>query len=290
MASRGSVYLVLGGSGQLGAALRDRLSRDGNEVLAPTRAELDLASPSIVERLIEVEAPVAVLNAAAFTDVALAERPDYRPLAFALNRDVPRLLAQACRRCGSRLVHVSTDFVFDGEAHEPYREDHPTRPLQEYGRSKLEGEREVLAADASALVVRTSTLFGPGARRRPNYVDAILLQAHRGSTVEVVELPVASPTFAPDLADAVLRLLQHGASGIVHVTNSGSCTRLELARAAVEAAGLDGIEVRRRTATADGVSRPPYSALDTTRFATVVGAPLRPWREAVADHVRRSRS
>jgi dTDP-4-dehydrorhamnose reductase len=281
--------LVLGGSGQLGSAACDLLSREGAEVVAPSRSELDLADADAVERYLAGSGAGLVINAAAFTDVTGAERPENRQIAFAVNRDLPAALASATRRSGIRLVHVSTDYVFDGESGVPYTEEDPVRPIQTYGLSKLEGEREVLARDPSAVVARTSTVFGPALRSRPNYVDAILRQARSASRVEVVELPIASPTFAPDLAAGLLRLAEVGAHGLVHVVNAGHCSRLELARAAVEEAGLPGVEVRACPAIADGVARPAYTALDAARFAALAGAPLRSWRDALADHVRRVR-
>jgi len=139
-----------------------------------------------VEGLLATVAPSAVINASAFTDVAAAERPENRETVLRLNRDAPALLARTCAGRGIPLVHVSTDYVFDGRSRRPYREDDPTHPLQVYGASKLEGELGVLAAHPSALIVRTSTLFGPATRSRPNFVDAILAQALRSEVVSVV--------------------------------------------------------------------------------------------------------
>ncbi len=287
---RGDRWLVLGGTGQLGRALAERLRRSGRAFDLPSRAELDLSEPLQIGPALAAMAPAAVLNASAFSDVAAAERPENRDPAYRLNRDAPASLARACREMTVPLVHVSTDYVFDGTSRRPYREDDPPRPLQVYGLSKLAGEREVLSAYPGALVVRTSTLFGPAPRKRANYVDAILAQALRSRLIEVVELPVSSPTFAPDLAGAILALVERGASGVFHVANRGQCSRLELARAVVEEADLsDSVEVRPRPAPTTDLARPVYSVLDTARFTSLVGAPLRPWRETVAEHVRTQR-
>jgi len=278
--------LILGGTGQLGSALAERLQRAGRGVQLPSRSELDLSRPESIESTLERIVPTAVVNAAAFTDVAAAEAPEVRDEVFRLNRDAPAALARACRALRVPLIHVSTDYVFDGTRRRPYREDDPTGPLQVYGRSKLEGEWEVLSTYPRALVIRTSTLFGPGRRGRPNYVDAVLRQARSTRLLEVVELPVASPTFAPDLAAAALALLDAGASGLVHVVNRGQCSRLELAGAVIEAAGLgETLEIRTRPAPAEGVARPAYSVLETSRYEGIVGVPLRSWREAVFEHV-----
>ena len=281
--------LLLGGSGQLGTALADWLRRAGRPVLAPVRSELDLLGASAIARRVAEAQPAWVINAAAFTDVAGAERLDNREAVLRLNRDLPALLAQECRRSGARLVHVSTDYVFDGAASRPYREDDSPAPLQTYGISKLEGERAVLDANPDALILRTSTLFGPAQRARPNYVDAIRLQARVQTVIEVVELPVASPTFAADLAWALLRLLDARATGIVHVVNDGACSRLDLARAIVEEDGrAASVEVRSCAAPSGDLRRPAYSALDMARYEAIAGARLRPWRLALAEHLRRS--
>jgi dTDP-4-dehydrorhamnose reductase len=232
--------------------------------------------------------PAAVLNAAGFTDVARAERPEHRAELELLNRDAPAALARACARLGLPLVQLSTDYVFDGSRRTPYVEDDLPAPLQAYGRSKLEGERAVLAELPGALVARTSTLYGSGARTRPHYVDAVLRQARQAERLEVVRTPVASPTYAPDLAAALIDLLDAEAGGVVHVANDGQCSRLELARQAVAAAGLP-VPVEERPETAGSLSRPAFCALDCSRFRQLCGRPLRPWeaalREYVADHV-----
>ncbi len=279
--------LVVGASGMLGRALVLRAERRGLVVVAPPRSDLDLAAPDAVAAAVERLRPGAVVNAAAWTDVGRAERPEVRDEVFRVNRDGPEALAQACRRLASRLLHVSTDYVFDGEKGRPYVEEDPPRPLQVYGRSKLAGEEAVLAADPEVLVVRTSTLYGPGREAKPHYVDAILAQASTRRVIEVVEKPVASPTYSFDLAEAILGLLGAGASGLIHAVNSGGCSRLELARAAIEEAGLGGeVEVRTRAEREDGVGRPPYSVLSTVRLERTLGRPLRPWREALREYVR----
>ncbi len=279
--------LLLGGSGQLGTALSLWLRRAGRVVLAPERSDLDLLDLDSVARRVREAEPAWIVNAAAFTDVAGAERPENRAAVLGLNRDLPAALARECRLRAARLVHVSTDFVFDGAATRPYREDDPTAPLQLYGSSKLEGERAALAAHPEVLVVRTSTLYGFANRPRPNYVDAIRMQAEDRSLIEVVEFPVASPTFATDLAWAILRLVDARVSGIVHVVNDGGCSRLELARAIVEERGrAQCVQVRVRAAPPDDLRRPAYSVLDTSRYAALTGTRLRPWRLALAEYLR----
>jgi len=278
--------VVLGGSGLLGGALARALSLSGRPHAVPSRAEVDLSRLADLERQLAALSPQAVVNAAAFTDVAASERPERRTEVLLLNRDVPAELARVTRSLGVPFVHVSTDYVFDGAKGQPYEEEDAPNPLQVYGASKLEGELRVRAENPRALVARTSTLYGPTSRARETYVDAILAQARRESVLTVVELPVASPTYAPDLAALVLELLDAGASGLVHAVNDGACSRLELARAVVAEAGrADAVEVRTRPAPPGDLRRPPNSSLAVARLASILGRRPRPWREALHEYL-----
>jgi dTDP-4-dehydrorhamnose reductase len=279
--SAGGIVLI-GANGMLGKALARRLGDGGRAFRAVTRDELDLGRPESIRALVAKADPETVINAAAFTDVVRAELAEIRPEVFGVNRDGPGELARACAARSVRLVHVSTDYVFDGLKGAPYTEHDATAPVQVYGRSKLEGELAVLQACPEALVVRTSTLYGPGRSVRPTYVDAIRAQAQARALIEVVEPPIASPTLSLDLAAGILSLVDAGASGVVHVVNRGSCSRLELARAVVELLGLaHRVEVVPRPAAPGGPARPPFSALSTDRFASLTGGHLRGWREAL---------
>lgn len=278
--------LLIGSSGLLGGSLARELERRRLATVAPLRRELDLGRPEMIPEGIRSLAPGCVINAAAFSDVTRAELPEHREEAYLVNRDGAESVARACAAMGIPLVHISTDYVFDGTCKRPYREKDATGPLQVYGRSKLEGEKKVLAAHPGSLVVRTSTLFGSGRIGRPNYVDSIVNQARRTSLVEVVEPPVSSPTYTPDLAEGILKLLARGSRGVVHVVNGGSCSRLELARAVVEWVGLAGrVEVRSRQESPGALRRPAYSVLDCSLYESVTGKPLRTWREALKAHL-----
>jgi dTDP-4-dehydrorhamnose reductase len=284
MASHRSI-VVLGGTGQLGTALVDRLRRSGTRFTAPARDELDLLSPGF-EKVFEADPPAVVIHAAAYNDVNNAGVEAQRARAVRLNSEVPAILARSCLRLDIPLIHVSTDYVFDGRKRDPYREGDPTGPLQFYGRTKLDGERAVLDTHSGALVARTSTVFGRNRRGGSNYIAAVLAQARKTDVLEVVRPPVSSPTYATDLAEALLELFAVGATGLVHVANAGGCSRLELATEAVRVAGLAGrVEVRERPAPGGGVERPEYSVLDTSRFTGWTGRPLRPWQQAVSDYV-----
>jgi len=277
---------VVGASGMLGSALTAELARRRSVVHVLSPGELDLLRPGSAATAIAGLSPATVINAAAFTDVNGAELPGNRTAVDRLNRDGPAELAAACRGVGARFVHVSTDYVFDGVRREPYREDDSTAPLQVYGRSKLDGEQAVLAAHPRALIVRTSTLYGPARADRRHYVGAIVEQAAAKGRIEVVRLPVASPTLAPDLARGMLDLLAARAEGLVNVVNAGGCSRLALARETVRLVGVgDRVEVVERPEPPGGLRRPDYSVLDTSRFETLTGRPMRRWDAALAEYI-----
>ena len=160
-------------------------------------------------------------------------------------------------------------------------------PFQPWGRSTLEGEQSLHEAHPGALVVRTSTLFGPGRRSRPHYVDAVLRQARAKKRLELVRLPVSSPSYTPDLAEALLRLLDVEAAGVVHVVNRGACTRIEFAQEAMRLAGpAYAAEVVERSDTPGGPARPAYSVLDVGRFGRLTGTSPRSWQAALAEYLQ----
>jgi dTDP-4-dehydrorhamnose reductase len=279
--------VLLGGSGMLGLALRAELEARDWPYLSPSRKEVDLASRIPGDQLMTFD-PCLVINAAAFTDVAAAEEPRFQEVLFRINRSGAASIARACSKMAIPLIHVSTDYVFDGESEMPYVETDTPRPVQQYGVSKWEGEQAVLEELPDALIARTSTLYGPGPRARPHYVDAIHAQALSSDRVEVVRPPVSSPTYTPDLAAALLDLYLASASGVVHVVNSGSCSRLELAQAVVRCTGLDGVvEVAERPEPEAALSRPANSSLDVSLFTKLTGKAARPWDAALEDYLQR---
>jgi dTDP-4-dehydrorhamnose reductase len=244
---------------------------------ARAHAGIDLMRRGILEL-----GPRLVVNCAGYTAVDRAEsEPE---LARAVNAAGAGRVAEACARAGSALVHLSTDFVFDGNSRRPYREDDPPGPVNAYGRSKLEGERLVLAAHPGALVVRTAWLFGPG---RADFVDKVLAQARAGGRLRVVEDQIGSPTYSRDLAAEVLALADKGVSGVVHAANSGRASRLELARRALELSGLDP-ELARPVASRElnlPAARPAFAVLDTRRLARLAGGPPPTWLDALRRHL-----
>lgn len=278
--------LIVGGTGRLGRALAAVLEAREVRYRAPGRGEIDLTLFDSLIAFVEGMAPSAVFNAGAYTDVARCELRGEREIAFRANRDGPTALARACAGLGIPLIHISTDYVFDGDRRTPYREDDRPNPIQTYGLTKLEGELAVLSAHPGALIARVSTVFGPWVPNRPAYPDAILRQAAEGDRIEVVEWPVSSPTLSLDAAEALVDLWTRGATGVVHVVNDGGCSRLDLARAVVYEAGLaDRVTVVGRAEPTGGMRRPRYSVLDTSRLASLIGRRLRPWREALRAYI-----
>lgn len=281
-------WLVTGAGGQLGRCLARRLEADRRHslVASPGHGELDVTDREALRGLLERVRPDVVANAAAFTFVDRCEtEPD---LAHRLNAEAPGLLAEECARRGLQLVHLSTDYVFDGQGRRPYTEDDPTGPRSEYGRSKLEGEQRVGAALPSALILRTSWLYGPGR----NFVATILsaardrARAADGAPLRVVDDQFGSPTSADDLSGWIVRLVERGASGLYHLANRGVATWWEVAREALDRGGFPEVGIE-RVATKEfprPAPRPAFSALECQR-ADAAGLRRRGWREALAAYI-----
>lgn len=274
-------FLVTGAGGQLGADLLHVLAGTaGAEVVGLTRAELDVADQAAVEKAVVDARPDVVLNAAAYTAVDAAETDE--ATALAINGEGPANLARVCALHGGRLVHVSTDYVFAGDATAPYPALAPTGPASAYGRTKLAGERAVLELlPERSWVVRTAWVYGAGGR---NFVRTMARLEAQRDTVSVVDDQRGSPTWSRDLAAALVTLAGSAAPpGIYHATNSGDTTWYGLARAVFAELGADPDRVR-PISTADypvPAPRPAYSVLadDTWRAAGL--PPLRPWVEAL---------
>jgi dTDP-4-dehydrorhamnose reductase len=282
-------WLVTGARGQLGQDLLAVLtSRGENLVTAVGRAELDLTDEAAVRSTVrdwlstaEVDGDRAVLlNAAAYTAVDAAETDE--ATALVVNGEAPGWLAEELGGRG-RLVHVSTDYVFDGTATEPYDVDTPTAPRSAYGRTKAAGERAVAAAGGDATVVRTAWVYG---RHGANFVRTMLrLEAER-ETVSVVDDQIGSPTWSADLAAGLVELgtRPEPSPPVLHYTNSGQVSWCGLARAVFEEAGADPARVLPITTDAfpRPAPRPAFSVLDGAAWTAAGLSPPRPWRAALA--------
>lgn len=271
--------LVTGAVGMLGQDLVQALARAGHQVSAVTHAGLDITDPQAVEQRIGALRPDVVANCAAFTRVDDCEgQPD---LAFRVNGLGPGYLAAACAGAGAALLHISTDYVFDGSAGRAHREDDPANPLNQYGASKWAGEERVRAASPRHWIVRTQWLYGAGG---PNFVRTILRLASDRDELSVVNDQFGSPTYTADLAGALASLVGSPAYGTYHLTNSGVCSWFEFARAILDLAGLTHVRVKPQL-TADlqrPACRPLFSPLDNHRWQAEGRRPLRHWRTALA--------
>jgi dTDP-4-dehydrorhamnose reductase len=273
--------LLTGANGQLGRELTRILAHE--ELHANDHAALDIADREAVFHKVEAVRPAWVINAAAFNDVDGAESSAER--AFAVNGAGPGHLAEAAARVSASIIHISTDYVFDGKKGEPYIEDDQPNPLSVYGRSKREGEERVLSSAASACVLRTAWLYGAQGK---NFVLSILRADRAGSPLRVVSDQVGSPTWTADLAEAIGGLIQTQKRGLFHVVNAGACSRFEFARAItrgrVEVIPITSAEAAR------AAPRPAYSALTSVRWQSTGLSPLRSWETALSAFLNSTRN
>ncbi|MEU4668718.1 dTDP-4-dehydrorhamnose reductase [Amycolatopsis sp. NPDC023774] len=288
--------LVPGGSGQLGRDLA-ALAGPEVEVVAPASAELDLRSAgevvgalnALVSRAAASGAAPVVVNAAAYTAVDAAEQDEVR--AFGVNADGPRVLAAVCSSRRVPLVHVSTDYVFPGDASRPYEVTDQLGPKSAYGRTKAAGEDAVLGSGASAWVVRTSWVYG---KSGANFVKTIQRLAGEKDQLTVVDDQVGSPTWSADLAGGLVELAGRIAAGegpssrVLHCTGGGEVTWCGFAKAIFEEIGADPERVRPCTTEEfpRPAPRPAYSVLSNASWRDARLTPLRPWREALAEYFR----
>ncbi len=273
--------LVTGAAGQVGARVVECLG--AHDVLAAGHDILDLADRDQVEQVVGTFAPEAVVNAAAMTNVDACERDPER--ALAVNALGVRHLAVAAARAGAHVVHVSTDYVFDGASTRPYDEWDAVHPISEYGRSKLAGERELESHARSWAVVRTSWVFG---KRGTDLISWAFGAYERGELDGVLADQLSIPTYAPDLAELLARFAVERREGLFHVTSgSEACTRHELVTDALRNRGLDADRVQAITVIPDRPARRPvFSALDNRALRLGGLRGLRPWRDALAEYVK----
>jgi dTDP-4-dehydrorhamnose reductase len=272
--------LVTGAAGMLGRDVVAAAGDAGHEVAALARAELDITDADAVRAAVQAARPDAVINCAAWTDVDGAETAE--ETATAVNGDGAGHVAAAAGAVGALTIQLSSDYVFDGEATEPYTEDAATAPRSAYGRSKLAGEHAVAAAGPRSAIVRASWLFGPHGR---NFVDTMRRLGAERDELAVVADQVGCPTYTGHLAPALVTIAERGLTGVMHVAGQGRCSWFELAQATFEETGL-GCRVRPQS-TADAgrpAPRPAFSALASTRGDAPI---LPPWREGLRAHLAR---
>jgi dTDP-4-dehydrorhamnose reductase len=291
MASPRRRVLLLGGSGRLGRVLSPAW-RDRHALLLPGRAELDLAQPDGLATALAAFDFDTLVNVAGLTSPdACEDAPD---LAWRVNADSPGRLARVCAERGARLIHLSTDYVFAGDGSEPLGEEAPTAPVNVYGRSKLAGEQAVLNACPGALVARVSWLFGDAGSDVP---AAVLDRARRGLALDFIEDKWSAPTWTHELADwlEVLITKRREVNGVLHLCHSGAASWCDFAQAVVDLGHEVGLLPEalstqgRRLAEFTGfrAARPPWTVMDNSRLATLLGAPPPPWREALRLHLQR---
>jgi dTDP-4-dehydrorhamnose reductase len=275
--------VVFGASGQLGTELVRELKARRYAVTALDRNHVDICNTAAVEQALAQSDADVVFNAAAYNQVDVAEKEPQA--AYLVNALAVRNLAVACRQIDARLVHFSTDYVFDGRARHPYAEDDATHPLSAYAVSKLAGELYAQAYLDKALVVRTSGVFGPGglSTARGNFVELMLRLSRSRQAIRVVEDHVASPTYAPLLASRTLDLVDREVSGLFHIGGGMPVSWFQFARTIFELAGVEPLllatnEREYRTAA----QRPKYSALSNGKMERVGLQPMPSLREVVA--------
>jgi dTDP-4-dehydrorhamnose reductase len=286
--------VIIGAGGRLGAALVREYAKE-QDVVGFNHAQLDLGAPEQMRATLGALEFDALINTAAQTNVDRCET--HQEEAFAINGEAPAVLAEICARKKARFIHISTDYVFDGEKREPYTEEDEARPISLYGESKRAGERRALEANERALIVRVSWVFGPD---RPSFIDWALNQAREHEEVKAIADKWATPTFTLDLAEMLKAFLpvagigDPGYNGIVHLANAGECSWQEYAQWALDCCRAEGIPMKARTIGAASLAemrnfiakRPVYSVLGTKRFEALTGQAPRAWQEAVADFVR----
>jgi dTDP-4-dehydrorhamnose reductase len=274
--------LVTGGTGQVGTALRQLGPRFGIEIVAPGRETLDLASPASIEAAVARRDWHAVVNCAAYTAVDKAEsEPD---AAHAVNAVAPELLATATAGRGIRLLHVSTDYVFDGSKSGFYTEDDPVAPLGVYGASKEAGERGVRAGNPDHVILRTAWVVSPWGH---NFVKTMLRLGAERANLRVVEDQRGCPTSATDIGEALLTIATEGGpAGTWHFVNAGEASWCELARFVFDRAGMDvAVEPITTDQYPTPARRPANSRLATDKLQRTFGIRPRPWQDAVGEVV-----
>ena len=278
---------IIGANGRLGAALAREYARDF-ELTSFERRQLDLGQLDRVRSALAATKFELLINCAALTNVDYCE--SHREEAFVVNAEAPRLLAEIANEKSARLVHFSTDYVFDGKKTDPYVEEDKAVPLSVYGESKLEGEQRVLEASSQHLVIRLSWVFGPA---KPSFIDQIIQRARENDVVTAVADKFSAPTFTIDVAGWLRLVVEKNANGILHLTNNGGCSWQEWAQYAIDVCRSRGLPLKAERVEAVSLGdmknfvaqRPVHTVLSTAKFTALTGVQPRHWREAVAEYI-----
>jgi len=273
--------LVLGARGMLGQDLVPLLSST-YEVIARDIQDFDITDAQRVEEEILRLKPQVVINAAAYTDVDGCE--SNQELAFSVNAGGAGNIAHACTLVKAKMIHLSTDYVFDGSSSRPYQEDDAPNPLNIYGLSKWQGEIRIQNSSAPYLIIRTQWLYGAHGK---NFVDTIIRAAEKEKELRVVDDQKGSPTYTKDLSWAIKELLEKDGQGIFHVANSEACTWFEFAREILREMKFNQVHLIpiRSSELTRPARRPANSVLNCQKFERLTGKRLRPWKEALRDYL-----
>lgn len=274
--------LLFGHKGMLGSDLLFQLGRK-HEIVGLDKDEIDITSASECRNAIAEKTPDIVINAAAYTDVDECENA--KDECFAVNAEAVKNIAESCRENNIRILHFSTDYVFDGNSNEPYKEDHPCNPLNVYGASKLAGERYLQKLADNYILIRTEWLYGKNGK---NFVQTILAKARTSNELQVVDDQIGSPTYTRDLAAAVDLLIERNITGIFHITSRGSCSWFQFARKILLEAGITGVQVLpiKSERLQRPAQRPSYSVLSMQKFISVTEKTMQPWQLALQDYLK----
>ena len=279
--------VIVGANGRLGAALAREYLRDF-ELTSFGRNQLDLGKLDQTQSVLSAIEFDLLLNCAALTNVDYCE--SHRDEAFLISAQAPRLLAEICAEKSAKLIHISTDYVFDGKQDTPYIEEDPPGPLSVYAESKLAGEQEVLAVSPNNLVVRLSWVFGPD---KPSFIDQIIQRARENETVTAVADKFSSPSYTIDVANWLRLAWENEARGILHLCNSGACSWQEWAQYAIDVCCNLGVPLKAERVGKLALSdmknfvaqRPVNTVLSTAKFTALTGIQPRHWRDAVAEYI-----
>ncbi len=289
MAAKSKVVIV-GAGGRLGAALA-REYAERHEVTGLSRAQLDLGKPDDLRCIVGALDFDVLINAGAQTAVDRCETE--RVEAFAINAEAPGVLAEICHAKGARLVHIGTDYVFDGAARVPYREEDPANPISVYGESKLAGDHAVLAVSDRHIAARVSWVFGPD---RPSFIDWVIGQAREKEQVSAVADKISTPTYTFDIARMLEPFFDHSlGGGLLHLANGGECSWQQYGQWALDCCAAEEMTLRARTVDPITLAemknfvarRPIYTVLATDKYERLTSDRPRPWRDAVAEYVRK---